>query len=450
MSKKVKYLAFFFVFIFFVSCSLDKKSVIWTGSKEEKKRISELEIKQQQKIDIIKIYSSENIYTKEVSSTKSINLTKPIKNLSWEMSGLNLQNFIGNMYLPTIDNQFLKKKVGKNKFSILKIASSPLISGDNIIFGDDTGTIFNINKNGKIKWKKNVYKKVYKKIYKNLTFFIYKNKIYISDNIGFIYSIDLYNGKLIWIKNHGIPVKSKIKVFGDKIFIINQDNRLLCLDLKDGSIIWDLRSISTFIKSQHLLGLTISKEGEIIILTSSSDLIKIDSNSGGIYWSLNIAGTTSPSATDFFKSSDIVINNNDVIFSTSSSIFSFNLNTGYLNWSKNIYSTNTPIIDGNYIFSVTNNGYFVNIDRKSGDIIWSTNILKILKKKKQNTTVTGFVLGSGKIYATTKNGYLIIASANSGKVESFKKIGDPIYAPPIIHDGAIFILTQNSKIFGLN
>jgi outer membrane protein assembly factor BamB len=366
------------------------------------------------------------------------------------MSGLNLQNFIGNMYLPTIDNQFLKKKVGKNKFSILKIASSPLISGDNIIFGDDTGTIFNINKNGKIKWKKNVYKKVYKKIYKNLTFFIYKNKIYISDNIGFIYSIDLYNGKLIWIKNHGIPLKSKIKVFGDKIFIINQDNRLLCLDLKDGSIIWDLRSISTFIKSQHLLGLTISKEGEIIILTSSSDLIKIDSNSGGIYWSLNITGTTSPSATDFFKSSDIVINNNDVIFSTSSSIFSFNLNTGYLNWSKNIYSTNTPIIDGNYIFSVTNNGYFVNIDRKSGDIIWSTNILKILKKKKRKTLVTGFILGSDKIYATTLNGFIIVCSANSGKIEYIKKIGDSIISPPIISNGSLYILTEESRIIGFN
>ena len=73
-----------------------------------------------------------------------------------------------------------------------------------------------------------------------------------------------------------------------------------------------------------------------------------------------------------------------------------------------------------------------------------------MKKKKQNTDVTGFVLGSGKIYATTKNGYLITSSADLGKVESFKKIGDPIYASPIIHDEALFILTENSRIFGLN
>ena len=83
---------------------------------------------------------------------------------------------------------------------------------------------------------------------------------------------------------------------------------------------------------------------------------------------------------------------------------------------KNIASTNTPIIDGKNIFLISDNGYFVNIDKISGKIIWSTYILKNLKKKKQMTRITGFVLGSGKIYAVTLNGYLIISSAYSGKV----------------------------------
>ena len=56
-------------------------------------QISELEKKQKQILDIEKIYSSENIYAKEISSAKSINLNKPKKNSSWEMSSLNLQNF---------------------------------------------------------------------------------------------------------------------------------------------------------------------------------------------------------------------------------------------------------------------------------------------------------------------------------------------------------------------
>jgi len=327
---------------------------------------------------------------------------------------------------------------------------SPIISNNNIIFSDDRGTIFKINKKGKIIWKKNIYRKLYKKIYKILSLAIYKDSVFVSDNIGFIYKLDMLDGKVIWIKNHGIPIKSDIKLFEEKIYLINQDNRLLCLSANDGSLLWNSRSIRSFIKSQHLLSLAVSEKKDLVILNSAGDLIKLKSRTGQIYWTLSALRSLYAHDTDFFRSSKIVLIDNEIIFSTKISTYSFNLTNGQLNWEIEIGTTNTPIIDKNNIFIVTNNGYFINLERENGNVIWSTNILKILKKKKQNTNVTGFVLGSGKIYATTKNGYLIIVSADLGKVESFKKIGDPIYAPPIIQDGELFILTQNSRIFGLN
>ena len=100
--------------------------------------------------------------------------------------------------------------------------------------------------------------------------------------------------------------------------------------------------------------------------------------------------------------------------------------------------------------TITENGYFIIINRDNGEIISSNNILKILKRKKQNTKITGFIMGSGKIYSVTLNGYLIVSSAISGKVESFKKIGDKITSNPVINDGKLYILTNNSKIIGLN
>jgi len=450
MIKKVKYLIFFLIFILFASCSFDNKSGIWSGSEKVKKKVSELEKEQRLIIDVLKVYTSESFYSKEIPAVKSISLTEPKTNSSWKMSGLNLQNFVGNIYLSGIGNNFLKKKIGKNKFSISQVMASPLVFNDNIIFTDDTGTIFSINQRGKLNWKKNIYKKVYKKIYKNLSFSIYKDKIYIADNIGFIYAINLESGKLIWIKNHGIPLKSKIKVFDNKIFIINQDNRLLCLDTEKGSKIWDVRSISSFIKAQNFLALAVSKEGDLVTLNSSGDLLKIKANNGQVYWSINTTGSMAALDTEFFKSSEIVISGNDIIFSALSSIFSFNLYNGYLNWKEDIGSKNTPIIDGNNIFLISDDGYFINIDRNSGKIIWSTNILKILKKRKQKTKVTGFIMGSGKIYATTLNGYLIVCSAVSGNIEYFKKIGDQITAAPIINDGSLYILTEKSRILGFN
>jgi len=459
MIKKIKYFIFFLTFVLSTNCSLDNKTGIWTGDTKEKKRfsMSEKKLKSEKKQDtekstledkVIKVYSSKGYFSKEISVSKKINLTKAKRNSSWKMSDFNFQNFSGNIYLSGIKNNFLRKNIGKDKFSISQNLMAPLSFNDNIFFVDDTGTIFNVNHRGSINWKKNIYKKLNKNIYKNLSLAIYKDKIFVADNFGFIYAISLKNGKLVWIKNHGIPLKSNLKVFNEKIFVINQDNRIICFDTKNGAKIWDVRSVSSFIKSQNLLSLAISKKGNLVTLNSSGELIKIQANNGAVIWSLNATGSTFAHASDFFKSSGIVINDNDIIFSAMSSIFSFNLSNGYLNWVKEIGSQNTPILDGENVFVVSNNGFFVNIDRNTGKIISSTNILKSLKMKKQKTRITGFVMGSGKIYAVTLNGYLIVCSASSGKVEYSKKISEKIITEPVISNGALYILTSNSRILG--
>ena len=100
---------FLIVFILLAACSFDKKSGIWTGSDEEK-RIFNLEKEQSQEKEIIKIFSTSNSNLKEISTEKNVILTTPYKNLSWTMSAYNLQNQIGNFYLPKADKIFLKKK----------------------------------------------------------------------------------------------------------------------------------------------------------------------------------------------------------------------------------------------------------------------------------------------------------------------------------------------------
>jgi len=445
-----KSLVFFLIFILLSNCSFDNKTGIWGGSEKEKRRISELEKEQKQIIDIERVYSTEDIYNDEIPLTKVISLSKPKKNQSWQMSGLNHQNFLGNIYLSGTDNIFLKKKIGKNKFSISNITSSILAFKNNIILSDDVGTIFSINANGNINWKKNIYKKIYKKVNKNLVLAIYKNYIYVADNIGFVYAIDLDIGKINWIKNYSIPIKSNIKIFNDKIYLMDQDNKIFSLNIKDGTRIWDVLSISSFIKSQNLLSLAISKTGDLIILNSSADLYKIDGNTGEVYWYSNTLGSLLPDATDFFISSEIVITDDEIIFSAGPSIFSYNSNTGYINWEKKVSAVGSPIIDGENIFFTTSNGYFVIMNRVTGKIISSTNILKILKKKNRKTKITSFIMGSGKLYSVTLSGHLIVSSAISGKVEYFKKIGDPITSYPIINNGKLYILTENSKIIGFN
>ena len=126
-------------------------------------------------------------------------------------------------------------------------------------------------------------------------------------------------------------------------------------------------------------------------------------------------------------------------------MYSYDSNTGITNWKNDISSVATPIVDGDNIFIVTENGYFAILNKTSGKINSSVNILKVLNRKKQQTKVTGFIMGSGKIYSVTSNGFLIVSSANTGKVEYFKKIGEQNISPPIINNFCISVLLIHIK-----
>ena len=446
INKKISIL--FIVFFLLNGCSFDSKTGIWGDKEKEEKRVSELEKKQKQILGIQKVYSSEITYNIKKSLSRKINLSKPKINSKWLSSNLNNKNFLGNIYLTGSNNKFLKKKIGKNKFPIRKAMSPLLAFSNNLIVSDDMGTIFSFDTEGKINWKKNIYKKIYKRIYKNLIFSIYSKNLYVADNIGFIYSISLDTGKIIWIKNYGIPIKSNIQVFENQMFLIDQDNKIICLDINDGSLIWDVLSISSFIKTQNLLSLAISNNEDLFAMTSSADLFKINIKSGRIIWSRNVAESLYSNATDFFASSQLVIDNKKILFSAGNSFFSYDILNGNVDWVVNLDCVGTPIVDGENIFIVTKNGYFVILDKKTGSIISSNNILDSLKIKKQNTKVINFIMGSGKIYVATLNGYLIIISATTGKVISHDSIGHPIISPLIINNGALYLFTEQSKIIG--
>ena len=110
-----KNIIFFLLLILLNNCSFDSKTGIWGDAEKERKRISKLEKDQKEIIKIEKIYSSDTNFKKEKSLAKSVNLKNPKKNSEWLMSSLNHQNFLGNLYLPTSNNTFLKKKNRKRQ-----------------------------------------------------------------------------------------------------------------------------------------------------------------------------------------------------------------------------------------------------------------------------------------------------------------------------------------------
>ena len=80
--------------------------------------------------------------------------------------------------------------------------------------------------------------------------------------------------------------------------------------------------------------ITLNKDGNLLAITSAADIYKIRGDTGDIFWSRNTADSLYADATDFFVSSEIVINDDKVIFSSGNNTFLLKLENGETLWKQ--------------------------------------------------------------------------------------------------------------------
>ena len=243
---KIK-LSFFLIFIFLQlsGCSFDNKTGIW---KEHNQKIIEKEqvIQENKK----RIYTKRDTFDQEIESKDIITVSKIRKNKSWIENNLSQSNDVGHLEYENNKNSIFKsKKIGKNRHKIESINPAPLIIDNNIFFSDLSGNIFCYSiDTEKIVWKFNFYKKKIKNIPIKINLKILSNNLIVSDNLGYFYNINLTTGRLFWAKNQGVPLTSEIKAYGEKIFLLNQDNKFYVFQKNNGEKILDFETFPVVLK----------------------------------------------------------------------------------------------------------------------------------------------------------------------------------------------------------
>ena len=78
-----------------------------------------------------------------------------------------------------------------------------------------------------------------------------------------------------------------------------------------------------------------------------------------------------------------------------------------------------PSIIGNFIFTISTDGYFFIIEKNTGNILRITNVFNNLKKKKNKEFYpTGFVFNFQNLFISTNNGKLIVTDIKTGKIKN--------------------------------
>ena len=429
-----KILGLFLVFILISNCSLDKKSGLWTESKK---------IETVNDLVINELFKNEEAFNKEFNSNVKIQLkSNPTKNSFVN----NLNNNNGR-----VSYNGSLKNISRFKFSTIdnfdQIEPEILFYGDNIIFFENKGSIFNFDKFSKLIWKKNFYKKFEKKAKPELSLANDKKTLIVADNLAKYYAMNIKTGELIWAKTNVAPFNSQIKIYDDKFFVTDFDNVLRCYSIKDGSELWNVKTDTAFIKSKKKLSLVILN-GNIYFNNSIGDISAVDIQTGNLIWQTPTQSSLIYENSFLLETSDLIADDDVILLSNNrNEFFSFSANTGALNWQQKINSNIRPTLIENLIFTVTIEGFLVVIDNKTGNIIRITNVFdKIKKNKRSKIKPVGFIVGTKNIYLTTDNGLLILIDISSGRSSSILKVDNEKISRPFILNKNLFIIKDNSII----
>ena len=427
-----KYIFIIIVLVFINNCSLNKNSSLWENKAEEfearknfekilvveKKDVSEFN--KNLKLDQIKISSNNKVID--------------------DQNNLGSQKYQGQL-IKIANYNFSKMK------DLKKINFKPAFLKDGIIFFNKKGTIIRFNENQKVIWKKNYYSKGEKKLQPKLNFLLNNNTILVTDSVAKLYSLDLNTGELKWLKRSTYPFNSEIKRYKDKIFVIDYKNTLRCYKVNDGSECWSLPTEDSFRISGSKYSLIIIKNN-IIFNNSLGDVTAVDIESGLITWQLPTQSGDILSETHNFKMSNLVSDTNSIFFSnTKNEFYSIDSNSGTINWMNSVNSNIAPIIIGNLIFSISNEGFLHVIQKNNGNIIRITDIfLDYREKKSDEINPIGFSIGNKHLYLSNGDGRMIVVDLKSGNTIKIEKISRGIISKPYIFNNNLYVVKNGSIV----
>ena len=421
------------IFLSFSNCSLDTKTGIWTNEEN---------IEKTKKGEII-IFNNEELLVKEFNT----NLKLQIKDLDSAYSGHDINS--NNSGLSNFDENI--KKYSKFKFKKIKNFNQfdpDLISdGNNLVFIDGNHNLLKFDKNLNLIWKKNLYSKKEKKNNPFISMALSENALIVADTIGKLFKIDFNSGKEIWNIKNPNPFNSQVKIYKDKVFIIDLNNVLRCFNISKGEELWKFNSENVFLKSNKRKSLAI-KNDVVYFANSLGDIIAVNANNGNLIWQLPTQNSMIYENSFSLKVSDLVIFENDIFFSNNKNEFySINLNNGFINWKQNINSNIKPIIVKDFIFSISNDGYLFVVDRNNGNIIRITDIFELFKiKERKDIFPVGFIAGNNKLFVSISNGKVIYVDLKSGKSKTAIKLSGGLISQPFVIDSKIFVMKENAVL----
>jgi outer membrane protein assembly factor BamB len=270
---------------------------------------------------------------------------------------------------------------------------------------------------------------------------------------GDLYTINIIDKKIIWHKNLNQPIRSAPTISEGQVFISSLNNKLSVFDINNGNLIWTHSGLN---ERLTILGDSSPAVAQniVVVTYSSGEIYALDLKTGGEIWSDSINNNNSFEISENILdvvASPVIVGNLLHIVNYNGKLTTYNLKTGKKYWARNLSSVTTPWIAGNSIFIVSENGLLTCVYRKTGQVKWVVDLKKVMLAKldddeKNGATFTAPFLAGNRLIVGSNKGYIASFDPKNGNISAYVDIKESISVNPIVANGSIYFLTDESNI----
>lgn len=385
----------------------------------------------------------------------TISLPAPVSNTSWSQPGGEASNAPGHLAARSSLSRGWSADAGEGSSSDGKLTAPPIVVGGVIYVLDAAAHVSALSADrGRRIWRVNLTPEGEEpeEGYGGGVAADF-GRIVAATGFGDVFGLDPANGRELWRRNLGLPIRAAPTAADGRVFVITVNNEVHALDIETGEVLWDFRRYS---ESAGVLANTSAAvaDGVVVVPYKSGELLAFEAASGKPKWGDALTRTGARSA---------AANINDIagrpaisaggVFAVSASgrFAAIDFKSGRRLWAKNIASTQTPWVAGDTVFVVTTGAEVVALARKDGTVIWVAKLPLFgdPDDREDRIVYSGPVVAGGRVLVVSSKGNLYALSPSTGAIQTQADAGSGFYIPPVVARGNIYLLSDNAQLVAL-
>ncbi len=372
-------------------------------------------------------------------------------NPDWPQAGGTASKSYGNLELAANPGRSWTAQVAGSD-NKQRLAASPVVGGGQLFVMDTAGTVHAFDaQTGARRWSTafSIKGDGQSSIYGGGASYA-DGRVYITTGLGEVAALEASNGSIVWKVKPAGPLRGSPTIAFNSIFVMTMDNQVYSLNAADGAALWN-EAASSGQTGVFGVAAPAAGQGTIVSGFSTGELVAYRYENGRQLWSDALARTSLSTTVGVLTDidADPIIDRGRVFaLGQGGRMAAYELVTGQRIWELNLAGISTPAIAGDWIFTLTDDGKLLCIQRATGKVRWMTQLARFENEEKKKNPIfwTGPVLAGGRLWFANTNGQVYSAGVEDGAPVLLSDLNEPVTLAPIVAGGTLYILDDSGRI----